>query len=147
MALIYIPGVHVGNPVHIIRNNKHELGDRGKRKVIRLNKGLHTAVRPFRKRRSVGYPYIEKTLKIIKHFNENTVINNYFQEREQTMINNNYNPVERVVELYNLLLDQEREKVQLLQARIIDLEKKLSESDAGNQHLLSIISKKCAASY
>ncbi|WP_448103915.1 helix-turn-helix domain-containing protein [Pedobacter panaciterrae] len=49
----------------------------------------------------------------IKHFTEETIFNNINNFHDNS-IQNNFNPIEKIVELYERLLQSEREKVELL---------------------------------
>jgi transcriptional regulator with XRE-family HTH domain len=49
----------------------------------------------------------------LKHFTEDSVFNNINNFHDQS-IQNNFNPIEKVIELYERLLASEKEKVELL---------------------------------
>jgi transcriptional regulator with XRE-family HTH domain len=53
----------------------------------------------------------------IRNFNEDAVINNIGNEFHEGsfLINYNFNPIEKIVELYDALLKSEREKIEMLQ--------------------------------
>ncbi|MCF3109593.1 helix-turn-helix transcriptional regulator [Niabella sp. CC-SYL272] len=51
----------------------------------------------------------------IKNFNAGTGINNNIYQQNDGTINYNFNPIEKIVELYDALLRSEREKIELLQ--------------------------------
>ena len=57
---------------------------------------------------------------VIKNFNEeatlNVIQNNY--DNAQNNINYQFNPIEKIIELYDALLKSEREKVELMQKMI-----------------------------
>jgi transcriptional regulator with XRE-family HTH domain len=57
------------------------------------------------------------TAEAIRHFNEDAVINNVGNEFHEGsyLINYNFNPIEKIVELYDALLKSEREKNEILQ--------------------------------
>ncbi|HVW99616.1 MAG TPA: helix-turn-helix transcriptional regulator [Candidatus Babeliaceae bacterium] len=130
MAMISIPGVHIGNNIRIIRDI---LGM--KQITFAEQMGLTQAtISKMEQSVSIEEERLEQVSEvlgispeIIKNFNRDAVIYNYFQEKNQTMINNNYNPVDKIIELYDLLLKQEKEKVELLKERIHILEKQLAQ--------------------
>lgn len=53
----------------------------------------------------------------IRNFNEDAMINNFGNEFHEgsSLINYNFNPIEKIVELYDALLKSEKEKNELLQ--------------------------------
>ena len=51
----------------------------------------------------------------IKNFNEISAIHNNIYDQNNTVINYNFNPIEKIVELYDSLLKSEREKNALLE--------------------------------
>ncbi|HEY4198341.1 MAG TPA: helix-turn-helix transcriptional regulator [Mucilaginibacter sp.] len=53
------------------------------------------------------------TVEGLKHFTEDSVFNNINNFHDQS-IQNNFNPIEKVIELYERLLASEKEKVDLL---------------------------------
>jgi len=53
------------------------------------------------------------TIEGLKHFTEDSVFNNINNFHDQS-IQNNFNPIEKVIELYERLLASEREKVEML---------------------------------
>lgn len=53
------------------------------------------------------------TVEGLKHFTEDSVFNNINNFHDNS-IQNNFNPIEKVIELYERLLQSEREKVDLL---------------------------------
>ena len=53
------------------------------------------------------------TVEGLKHFTEDSVFNNINNFHDQS-IQNNFNPIEKVIELYERLLASEKEKVELL---------------------------------
>jgi transcriptional regulator with XRE-family HTH domain len=53
------------------------------------------------------------TVEGLKHFTEDSVFNNINNFHDNS-IQNNFNPIEKVIELYERLLQSEREKVELL---------------------------------
>jgi len=53
------------------------------------------------------------TVEGLKHFTEDSVFNNINNFHDNS-IQNNFNPIEKVIELYERLLAAEREKVELL---------------------------------
>lgn len=55
------------------------------------------------------------TADAIKNFSEEAMINNIQNTFHDHSIQNQFNPVEKIVELYERLLESEREKVTLLQ--------------------------------
>jgi transcriptional regulator with XRE-family HTH domain len=54
----------------------------------------------------------------IKNFDENASINNNVYDQNNTVINYQFNPVEKIVELYERLLKSEREKNEILQSQL-----------------------------
>lgn len=60
----------------------------------------------------------------IKNFDENASINNNIYEQNNTVINYQFNPIEKIVELYERLLKTEREKIELLEAQLKEMNKK-----------------------
>ena len=54
------------------------------------------------------------TVEGLKHFTEDSVFNNINNFHDNS-IQNNFNPIEKVIELYERLLASEREKIELLQ--------------------------------
>lgn len=50
----------------------------------------------------------------IKHFNEEAIFNNNIFDQNNTVINNNFNPIEKIVELYERMLQREREIIEEL---------------------------------
>jgi len=52
----------------------------------------------------------------IKHFTEETIFNNINNFHDNS-IQNNFNPIEKIVELYERLLASEREKVEILKRK------------------------------
>jgi len=52
----------------------------------------------------------------IKHFTEETIFNNINNFHDNS-IQNNFNPIEKIVELYERLLASEKEKIELLKGR------------------------------
>ncbi|MNR54119.1 hypothetical protein D3C85_1742510 [compost metagenome] len=52
----------------------------------------------------------------IKHFTEETIFNNINNFHDNS-IQNNFNPIEKIVELYERLLASEREKIELLKGK------------------------------
>ena len=53
------------------------------------------------------------TVEGLKHFTEDSVFNNINNFHDHS-IQNNFNPIEKVIELYERLLQSEREKIELL---------------------------------
>jgi transcriptional regulator with XRE-family HTH domain len=53
------------------------------------------------------------TVEGLKHFTEDAVFNNINNFHDNS-IQNNFNPIEKVIELYERLLQSEREKIELL---------------------------------
>lgn len=53
------------------------------------------------------------TVEGLKHFTEDSVFNNINNFHDNS-IQNNFNPIEKVIELYERLLASEREKIELL---------------------------------
>ena len=53
------------------------------------------------------------TLEGLKHFTEDSVFNNINNFHDHS-IQNNFNPIEKVIELYERLLASEREKIEIL---------------------------------
>lgn len=53
------------------------------------------------------------TVEGLKHFTEDSVFNNINNFHDNS-IQNNFNPIEKVIELYERLLQSEREKIDLL---------------------------------
>jgi transcriptional regulator with XRE-family HTH domain len=65
------------------------------------------------------------TIEAIKNFTEDATINNNVYEQNNTVINYQFNPIDKLVEvyeenkkLYERLLEAEREKVKLLEAQL-----------------------------
>ncbi|WP_026898550.1 helix-turn-helix domain-containing protein [Daejeonella oryzae] len=56
------------------------------------------------------------TVEALKHFTEDSVFNNINNFHDNS-IQNNFNPIEKIVELYERLLASEREKVEILKAK------------------------------
>src|ERR1700743_862761 len=56
------------------------------------------------------------TVEGLKHFTEDSVFNNINNFHDNS-IQNNFNPIEKVIELYERLLASEREKVELLKSK------------------------------
>lgn len=52
----------------------------------------------------------------LKHFTEDSVFNNINNFHDNS-IQNNFNPIEKVIELYERLLASEREKIELLKGK------------------------------
>ncbi|NTE03609.1 helix-turn-helix transcriptional regulator [Agrobacterium tumefaciens] len=52
----------------------------------------------------------------IKHFTEETIFNN-INNFHDSSIQNNFNPVEKIIELYERLLATEREKIEILKGK------------------------------
>lgn len=61
---------------------------------------------------------LEVTPDTIKNFNEYAVINNNVYDQNNTVINYQFNPIEKIVELYERLLESERKQIELLQSQI-----------------------------
>jgi transcriptional regulator with XRE-family HTH domain len=55
------------------------------------------------------------TVEGLKHFTEDSVFNNINNFHDNS-IQNNFNPIEKVIELYERLLTSEREKIELLKS-------------------------------
>ncbi len=67
---------------------------------------------------------VAKALKVtpeaIKNFNEQAVINNInntFHDNS-LLINNQFNPIEKIVELYERLLQSEKEKIEMIRSKM-----------------------------
>ncbi len=56
------------------------------------------------------------TVEGLKHFTEDSVFNNINNFHDNS-IQNNFNPIEKVIELYERLLQSEREKIELLKSQ------------------------------
>ena len=54
----------------------------------------------------------------IKKFDENASINNNIYDQNNTVINYQFNPIEKIVELYERLLESERKRNELLESII-----------------------------
>jgi len=66
------------------------------------------------------------TAEAIRNFNEDAVINNNIYDQNNTVINYNLNAAEKVVELYEKLLQSEKEKVTMLEKMVELLSSKIS---------------------
>jgi len=55
------------------------------------------------------------TSDFIKNFSDEAIINNNIYDQNNTVINYNFNPIEKIVELYERILNLEKEKNDLLQ--------------------------------
>ena len=56
------------------------------------------------------------TVEGLKHFTEDSVFNNINNFHDNS-IQNNFNPIEKVIELYERLLQSEREKIEILKGK------------------------------
>jgi transcriptional regulator with XRE-family HTH domain len=58
------------------------------------------------------------TTDAIKNFNEDAAVNNIQNTFHDNAVQNQFNPIEKIVELYERLLKVEREKVELLESQL-----------------------------
>jgi len=58
------------------------------------------------------------TIEAIKNFNEDAAVNNFGNTFHDNAVQNQFNPIEKIVDLYERLLASEREKIALLESII-----------------------------
>jgi transcriptional regulator with XRE-family HTH domain len=91
------------------------------------------AVSKIEQSENVDETMIERVAKVlgvtalaIKNFNEEAIFNNIQTNTDttnSTIVNYQFNPIEKIVELYDALLKSEREKVELMEKVIKKLER------------------------
>jgi transcriptional regulator with XRE-family HTH domain len=110
------PTLHIGRKISRIRELRGM-----KQEALAAELGIsQQAVSKIEQSEDIDGESLEKIAKVLgvtveglKHFTEDSVFNNINNFHDNS-IQNNFNPIEKVIELYERLLQSEREKVELL---------------------------------
>lgn len=113
---------HIGRKIERIRELKGI-----KQETLAIELGIsQQAVSKMEQSESIDDDRLERVAKAIgvtkqaiRNFSEEAQINNNVYDQNNTVINYQFNPIEKIVELYERLLTSEREKNKILENKII----------------------------